>query len=65
MAVGNGIHLTAKLNEQIVSSLNDVQVLGVKSNFHWIRQVAGHVIPHWMAIIVRGINTGPNPKAPM
>lgn len=46
VAVGNGIHLTAKLNEQIVSSLNDVQVLGVKSNFHWIRQVAGHVVPH-------------------
>src|SRR5208283_2191590 len=46
VAIGNGIHLTAKLNEQMVSSLNDGPVMGVKSNFHWIRQVVGHVFPH-------------------
>ena len=46
VAIGNGIHLTAKLNEQIVSSVNDGQLVGVKSNFHWIRQVVGHVFPH-------------------
>ena len=46
VAIGNGIHLTAKLNEQIVSSVNDGQLVGIKSNFHWIRQVVGHVFPH-------------------
>src|SRR5208283_2238277 len=46
VAIGNGIHLTAKLNEQMVSSLNDGPVMGVKANFHWIRQVVGHVFPH-------------------
>ncbi|MGO8789978.1 MAG: hypothetical protein ACLQVL_21690 [Terriglobia bacterium] len=46
VAVGNGIHLTAKLNEQIVSTVNEGSVLGIKANFHWIRQVAGHVVPH-------------------
>ena len=46
VAIGNGIHLTAKLNEQIVSTVNDGSVLGIKANFHWIRQVVGHVVPH-------------------
>jgi hypothetical protein len=46
VAVGNGIHLTAKLDEQIVSPLNGQQVSGIRANFHWIRQVVGHVFPH-------------------
>lgn len=46
VAVGNGIHLTAKFNEEMVSSLSDDRWLGIKANFHWIRQVAGHVMPH-------------------
>ena len=46
VAVGNGIHLTAKLDEQMISTLNDEQGLGIKANFHWIRQVVGHVFPH-------------------
>ena len=52
VAIGNGIHLTAKLNEQLVSGLTDAQVMGVKSNFHWLRQEAGHVFPHigWQAL---------------
>jgi hypothetical protein len=45
VAIGNGIHLTAKLDEQLASALDD-RGLGIKANFHWIRQVAGHVIPH-------------------
>lgn len=46
VAIGNGIHLTAKLNEQIVSTLNGGSVSGIKANFHWIRQEVGHVFPH-------------------
>ncbi len=46
IAVGNGIHLTAKLDEQMVAQLTDVQVVGLRANFHWIRQVVGHVFPH-------------------
>ena len=46
VAVGNGIHLTAKLDEQLISSLNDGRGLGIRANFHWIRQVVGHVFPH-------------------
>jgi hypothetical protein len=46
VAIGNGIHLTAKLDEQMVSQLNDQQVVGLRTNFHWIRQVVGHVFPH-------------------
>jgi hypothetical protein len=46
VAIGNGIHLTAKLDEQMIATLNDQQGLGIKANFHWIRQVVGHVFPH-------------------
>lgn len=46
VAIGNGIHLTAKLDEQMISNLNDEGGLGFKANFHWIRQVVGHVFPH-------------------
>jgi hypothetical protein len=46
VAVGNGIHLTAKLDEQMVSALNSGQGLGLKADFHWTRQVVGHVFPH-------------------
>lgn len=46
IAIGNGIHLTAKLDEQMVSQLTDQQVVGLRTNFHWIRQVVGHVFPH-------------------
>lgn len=46
VAIGNGIHLTAKLDEQILSTLNGEQGLGIKANFHWIRQEVGHVFPH-------------------
>jgi hypothetical protein len=46
VAIGNGIHLTAKLDEQMVAQLTDQQVVGLRANFHWIRQVAGHVFPH-------------------
>jgi hypothetical protein len=46
VAVGNGIHLTAKLDEQMVSQLTDRQVVGLRANFHYIRQVVGHVFPH-------------------
>jgi hypothetical protein len=46
VAIGNGIHLTAKLDEQMVSQLNDNHVVGLRANFHWIRQVVGHVFPH-------------------
>ncbi len=46
VAIGNGIHLTSKLDEQMISSLNDERWLGIKANFHWIRQVVGHVLPH-------------------
>jgi hypothetical protein len=46
VAIGNGIHLTAKLDEQMVSQLTDQQVVGLRANFHYIRQVIGHVFPH-------------------
>jgi hypothetical protein len=46
VAIGNGIHLTAKLDEQMISTLNDERGLGIRANFHWIRQVVGHVFPH-------------------
>jgi len=46
VAIGNGIHLTAKLDEQMVAQLTDQQVVGLRANFHWIRQVVGHVFPH-------------------
>jgi hypothetical protein len=46
VAVGNGIHLTAKLLEQMISNLNDGQGLEIKANLHWMRQVVGHVFPH-------------------
>jgi hypothetical protein len=46
VAVGNGIHLTAKLDEQMVSTLKDGRGSGIVANFHWIRQVVGHVFPH-------------------
>ena len=46
VAIGNGIHLTSKLDEQMVSSLNDERWSGIKANFHWMRQVVGHVLPH-------------------
>jgi hypothetical protein len=46
VAIGNGIHLTAKLDEQMLSPLNSEPVVGLKINFHWIRQVVGHVFPH-------------------
>ncbi len=46
VAIGNGIHLTAKLDEQMISPLKDERGLGIKTNFHWIRQVVGHVFPH-------------------
>ena len=46
VALGNGIHLTAKLDEQMVSVLKDQQGTAIKTNFHWIRQVVGHVFPH-------------------
>jgi hypothetical protein len=46
IAVGNGIHLTAKLDEQMVSQLTDAKVVDLRANFHWIRQVVGHVFPH-------------------
>jgi hypothetical protein len=46
VAIGNGIHLTAKLDEQMVSALNDQRGLGIKANFHYIRMVVGHVFPH-------------------
>ncbi len=46
VAIGNGIHLTAKLDEQMVSVLNDPRGQGIKANFHYIRQVIGHVFPH-------------------
>lgn len=46
VAIGNGIHLTAKLDEQMISPLKDERGLGIKANFHWIRQVVGHVFPH-------------------
>ena len=45
VAVGNGIHLTAKLDEQIISTLPGSPWLSIKANFHWIRQVLGHVLP--------------------
>jgi hypothetical protein len=52
VAIGNGIHLTAKLNEQLIAKQTDGQWLGIKASFHWIRQVAGHVFPHigWQAL---------------
>ena len=37
VAIGNGIHLTAKLDEQMVSQLTDQQVVGLRANFHYIR----------------------------
>ena len=46
VAIGNGIHLTSKLDEQMISNLSDEGGLGIKANFHWIRQVVGHVLPH-------------------
>ena len=46
VAIGNGIHLTSKLNEQMISNLNDERWLGIRANFHWMRQVVGHVLPH-------------------
>ena len=46
VAIGNGIHLTAKLDEQMISNMNGERWLGIKANFHWIRQVVGHVFPH-------------------
>ena len=46
VALGNGIHLTAKLEEQMLSVLKDQQGPAIKTNFHWIRQVVGHVFPH-------------------
>jgi hypothetical protein len=46
VAVGNGIHLTAKLDEQMVAQLSDQQAVGLRANFHYIRQVVGHVFPH-------------------
>ena len=46
VAIGNGIHLTAKLDEQMVAQLTDQQAVGLRANFHWIRQVVGHVFPH-------------------
>ena len=30
----------------MVSTLNGEQGLGIRANFHWIRQVVGHVFPH-------------------
>jgi hypothetical protein len=45
VAIGNGIHLTAKLDEQILSSVPAAPLLGIKADFHWIRQVVGHVLP--------------------
>jgi len=46
VAVGNGIHLTAKLDEQMISSVKDSQWLGIRADFHWTRQVMGHILPH-------------------
>jgi hypothetical protein len=46
VAIGNGIHLTSKLSEQLIANQTDGRWLGIKANFHWIRQVAGHVFPH-------------------
>jgi hypothetical protein len=46
VAIGNGIHLTAKLDEQMVAQLTDQQAVGLRASFHWIRQVVGHVFPH-------------------
>ena len=46
VAIGNGIHLTAKLDEQMISALNGEQGMGIRANFHWIRQEVGHVFPH-------------------
>jgi hypothetical protein len=46
VAIGNGIHLTAKLDEQMISTLKDNRWLGIRADFHWTRQVIGHVVPH-------------------
>jgi len=46
VAIGNGIHLTAKLDEQMISTLNDQHGLGIKADFHWMRQEVGHIFPH-------------------
>jgi hypothetical protein len=46
VAIGNGIHLTAKLDEQMLAGVAGVPWLGIKADFHWIRQVVGHVLPH-------------------
>jgi len=46
VAIGNGIHLTAKLDEQMISAFTDERGLGIRANFHWIRQEVGHVFPH-------------------
>jgi hypothetical protein len=46
VAIGNGIHLTAKLDEQMVSQVVGQQGAGLRANFHYIRQVVGHVFPH-------------------
>src|SRR5579862_2564644 len=43
VAIGNGIHLTAKLDEQMVSQVAGQQGAGLRANFHYIRQVVGHV----------------------
>jgi hypothetical protein len=46
VAVGNGIHLTAKLNEQMIAIQSNGQWSAIRASFHWTRQVVGHVLPH-------------------
>lgn len=46
IALGNGIHLTSKLIEQILANSNEYFGLSCRNNIHFLRRFTGHVFPH-------------------
>ena len=46
IALSNGIHLTSKLVEQIISGSREYNGLSCKTSLHYLRQVVGHVSQH-------------------
>jgi hypothetical protein len=54
IALGNGIHLTSKLAEQILVATEGRSDLAGARDIHFLRQVVGHVAPHigWQLLIV-------------
>ena len=54
IALGNGIHLTSKLAEQILATTGGQSDPAGARDIHFLRQMVGHVTPHigWQLLIV-------------